>query len=151
MNLESAEPKNTDDLLSMMGDFFYMFQYPFDRETREEQIKKLFTQKDWGHLFIFREGDQDAGYLMLAFGYSFEFGGRIGFIDELYIKPDFRGKGLGKIILKQLKEKMEGIGLASLRLEVEQYNQQAIRLYESEGFEVHQTRHLMTFPGPSQK
>lgn len=147
MNLKTSKPEDTAKLLTMMEDFFAMFKYPFDTTTREQQIEKLLHQKDWGQLFTFDEEGQEAGYLMLAYGYSFEFGGRIGFIDELYIKPSFRGKGVGKTVLQQLKSQMENLGLASLRLEVEQYNKHAIGLYESEGFEVHQTRHLMTYLG----
>jgi GNAT superfamily N-acetyltransferase len=36
------------------------------------------------------------GYIVLAFGFSFETGGRNAFIDELYVAPEHRGKGIAR-------------------------------------------------------
>jgi len=47
-----------------------------------------------------REDDQPIGYLILTLGYSVEYGGRDGFIDELYLVPAARGRGVGGKLLE---------------------------------------------------
>lgn len=74
-----------------------------------------------------------AGYAYLTFCYSAEVGGRCIFIEEIFLKEEFRGLGLGKEIM----DWMEGEYPAArrFRLEVTQVNQRAIRLYEKSGYQ----------------
>ena len=39
------------------------------------------------------------GYLVLTLGYSLEYGGRDAFIDEVYIRSSYRGRGIGTAAL----------------------------------------------------
>lgn len=56
-------------------------------------------------------------------------------LEELYLRPDCRGKGYGKQLLDFLKKEYAGRA-ARLRLEVAPENPRARQLYEREGFEV---------------
>ena len=49
--------------------------------------------------------------------------------------PDFRGKGLAKMLLERLHDKMRGKGAAVCFLEVRSRNAAAIALYEKSGYE----------------
>ncbi len=140
-----ATEKDQPELTAMMEDFFLMFGYPFDRALRNKQVLEVIGSPAFGQLLLFEINTQIIGYMLLSNSYSFEFGGKIGYIDEFYLKPDFRGLGAGRQILDLLKTQLEETGFKSLRLEVENYNKQAIRLYEKSGFSIHSTRHLMTY------
>lgn len=54
----------------------------------------------------------------------------------LAIHPDFQGQGLGKMLLSNLLEKAQEKGLERATLEVSEYNQVALNLYEKFGFAV---------------
>lgn len=73
-----------------------------------------------------------AGYVYLTFCYSAEVGGRCVFIEEIFLKEEFRGKGLGREIMAWMDA--EYPEARRFRLEVTQVNQQAIRLYEGSGY-----------------
>jgi len=49
--------------------------------------------------WLVRIGDRPVGYLIITLGYSVEYGGRDEFIDDLYLVPDARGRGLGRRLL----------------------------------------------------
>ncbi len=49
--------------------------------------------------WIARRADRVVGYVVITLGYSIEYGGRNGFIDDLYVVPDWRGQGLGRQLL----------------------------------------------------
>lgn len=74
-----------------------------------------------------------SGFCSLSFSYSTEAGGPVVLIEEVYIKPEFRGFGLGQAVFAYLKESYRSKA-ARLRLEVAQDNTRAIALYQRLGF-----------------
>ena len=76
------------------------------------------------------DGDTPAGFALLAKSYSREAGGICLWVDEVYLRPAFRGKGLGKELLSYA----ETLGAKRLRLEVVPDNERAIGLYRSFGY-----------------
>jgi putative acetyltransferase len=57
-----------------------------------------------------------------------------GEIKRMYIRPQFRGLGLGKLMLGHLTDYARNRGIEMLRLETGIYQQEAIALYERSGF-----------------
>ena len=62
------------------------------------------------------------------------FGAEYAEVKRMYIRPQFRGLGLGKLILQHLASHARGHGMTLLRLETGIYQSAAIRLYETNGF-----------------
>ena len=84
------------------------------------------------------------GYLVLTIGYSLERGGRDAFIDELYVRSEWRGRGLGTLAVATAEAVARRLGVRAVHLEVDTTNDRARRLYERVGFTVRQRYHLMT-------
>jgi ribosomal protein S18 acetylase RimI-like enzyme len=57
-----------------------------------------------------------------------------GEVKRMYVRPAFRGLGLGRRLLDHLAAHVRGHGLSRLRLETGIHQQEAIRLYEAYGF-----------------
>lgn len=83
--------------------------------------------------YVFEEDGQLQGYAMVAKSFSTEFGRKCIWIEDLYVKPPFRGCGLGGAFLRHIQGLYPG---ALFRLEAERENEGAVRLYEKMGFEV---------------
>ena len=75
-----------------------------------------------------------AGYGMVTRSYSTERGGLCVWIEDIYIKPQYRGMGIGSAFL-QFVEK-ENPGAVRLRLEAEPENERAMHVYQKAGFEI---------------
>ena len=56
-------------------------------------------------------------------------------VKRMYVRPSFRGKGLGKAILNHLAEHARANGISTLRLETGIYQVEAIGLYDNWGFQ----------------
>jgi len=82
------------------------------------------------------------GYLVLTFGYTLELGGRDAFIDELYLRPEWRGRGLGRRAVATAEAGARRLGVRALHLEVDTGNRARV-LYERAGFVVRDRYHLM--------
>ena len=68
----------------------------------------------------------------MAITFSQEAGGKTVWLEELYIKPEFRNFGLGSEFFTFLAETEKDC--KRFRLEVEDYNKKAIELYKRKGF-----------------
>lgn len=62
------------------------------------------------------------------------FGAEYGEIKRMYVRPEFRGRRLGKLMLDHLADYAGRHGIELLRLETGIHQHAAIRLYEGEGF-----------------
>ena len=77
-------------------------------------------------------GEEAVGYVYLTFCYSAEVGGRCVFIEEIFLKEQFRSMGLGREIMDWMEKEYPEV--RRFRLEVTQVNKSAIRLYEKSGY-----------------
>lgn len=84
-----------------------------------------------GYVFEETETGKIQGYAMVAKSFSTEFGKPCMWIEDLYIKDEYRGIGLGSRFLNYIQEKYSD---SIIRLEVEKENTRAIRVYEKCGF-----------------
>ena len=83
--------------------------------------------------YILETQEDIQGYAMAAKSFSTEFGKPCIWIEDLYIKEPYRGQGIGKVLLDFIGDKYPN---CLLRLEVEEENERAVRLYKKCGFEV---------------
>lgn len=83
--------------------------------------------------YVFTADTGVKGYAMLAKSYSTEFGKPCIWLEDLYILPECRGMGIGSAFLKLTEEKYPD---CIFRLEVEEENEGAVRLYRKNGFTV---------------
>lgn len=82
-------------------------------------------------------GDRPVGYITWTWGYSIWSAGEICQVDDLYIAPQARGRGLGTRLLKAAREHAARRACVSLRWTVETGNHPAIALYRRLGAVVH--------------
>ena len=73
------------------------------------------------------------GYGLLSFTYSNEAGGMVVWLEEIYIREAYRGKGLGNEYLRFVSDTYRE-KTAWLRLEIAPQNDRAKRLYERHGY-----------------
>src|SRR5690349_20439089 len=59
------------------------------------------------------------------------------FLGFMYVEPEYRGKGVNKMIIDALTDWAHARGLEEIRLEVYAENEAAIRAYEKVGFGKH--------------
>lgn len=83
--------------------------------------------------YIFEDSKKVQGYAMVAKSFSTEFGRTCMWIEDLYIKNEYRGLGLGSKFFDYIKSRYPD---AILRLEVEKENERAVKVYEKNGFHV---------------
>ena len=83
--------------------------------------------------YVFEGDDVVLGYAMLAKSFSTEFGKPCIWIEDIYVKEEYRGLGIGSLFFSFIEEKYPR---ALFRLEVEPENERAVHVYEKCGYDV---------------
>lgn len=125
---------DTGELLVMMSRLCQMYGSVFNEQLSKTNLHKIINDESLGRVWVIFCDGVTAGYAVIAFGFSFEYGGRDAFIDELYLKGEFRGKGIGKEVMKFLESEAVKLGVNTLHLEVDIDNDAGEALYLKSGF-----------------
>ncbi|HEY7840350.1 MAG TPA: GNAT family N-acetyltransferase [Gammaproteobacteria bacterium] len=134
----TLRPAVTDDLPLLLG---YMRGYyehdhiDLDEQAARNALERPMKDAETGRVWLIEESGRPVGYVVALFGWSLEFHGRDAFLDELFIDPEFRGRGTGTRAMALVESELRGAGVRAMHLEVERGNAGAQRFYASLGFE----------------
>jgi ribosomal protein S18 acetylase RimI-like enzyme len=141
--LDEAGTEDVEFLVTLMREFYAEADYPLDVARARESFEQLQGQPALGRAFVVRAGSETAGYLVLTLTFSMEYGGRSAFLDDLYIRPAFRGQRVGTAALARLEEFARSLNPRAIHLEVGRDNAAGQSLYRSAGFKDN-NRQLLT-------
>jgi ribosomal protein S18 acetylase RimI-like enzyme len=136
-----AVESDADALLEFMQEYYAFDGHGFDREKARVALTALLRDSKLGLAWLILDGDAAVGYIVLCIGYSLEWLGRDAFVDEFYLREEYRGRGWGRQTMSFLEEAARAAGIRTLHLEVVQENTSALHLYRKLGF----TEHRSTF------
>ncbi|MBR3811215.1 MAG: GNAT family N-acetyltransferase [Agathobacter sp.] len=102
-------------------------------EIFEADVENCVNDSPYLEGFVFENNGAIQGYGMIAKSFSTEFGKPCIWIEDLYLKPEYRGEGMGSKFFEFLEQNYTD---CIFRLEVEEENERAIHVYEKNGFSV---------------
>ncbi len=134
--IRKVEEKDWQVYLELARAFYHSeaVLHPIPDEYIENTWKELMASDRYVKAFLLERDEKVAGYALLSFTFSQEVGGKVAWLEELFMLPEFRGQGLGKEFFAFMEENVES-KVSRIRLEVEPDNDRAKRLYESLGYE----------------
>jgi ribosomal protein S18 acetylase RimI-like enzyme len=124
-------------VITMMEEFYAIDGYPIDVAVSRGLMAEFLKNESLGKGWLIVADGEAMGYVLLTFVFSFEYKGRIAFLDELFISPKARGMGLGKQALDFIHEQAKLLSVKIIYLEVEGHNEAAQKLYLSKNFIIH--------------
>jgi len=142
--LHIATPSDLMRLLPLVAAFHDESGIAQTDAGREGALGPLLDGIPHGVVYLIGPRAAPIGYVVISFGWSLELGGMDGFVDEIYIRPGVRGRGIGTEILLKLPKALADAGLCALHLEVARENTRARKLYEKLHFKARESYMLMT-------
>ena len=130
------ENRDAEEVFGMMRQFYdspAVFHTSSDAVLRKD-IEDCISDMPLVEGFVFEEDEKLLGYAMTALNYTTEYGGISVWIEDIYLKPEARGKGIATdffaFIEKQYPQAVR------FKLEVEQENEVAIAAYRRNGYSI---------------
>lgn len=132
-DLRKINQNDKNEFMTMSRDFYNSdaVSAPVPENFHEQAFSDLMAGTPYAECLFFTHENQVAGFALLAKTYSREAGGECVWVEELYLKPEFRGMGAAKMFFGKLSALYPA---ARYRLEVEPDNERAKKLYRACGF-----------------
>jgi ribosomal protein S18 acetylase RimI-like enzyme len=87
-----------------------------------------------GFLMLARDGGRVVGVAYVATILSAEHCGLVAWLEELYVTPDCRQRGIGTALVTAILEQARNAGIAAIDLEIDAGHKRVISLYQRLGF-----------------
>jgi ribosomal protein S18 acetylase RimI-like enzyme len=125
------------DAISMIRDYYREDGHRFDEVTALSAVRAIAEGGSAGHLWLIESDGNLVGYVCLCEGFSLETGGGDFYLDELYVRPEFRNAGIGRAAISHAEAEAVRLGARRICLEVQASNGKAARLYAGLGYQPH--------------
>lgn len=129
-------------LLRFMREYYIYDGHGFDEPKAHVALMALLRDANLGRAWLILDGGGAVGYVVLCFGYSLEWLGRDAFVDEFYLREEYRGHGWGRTAMEFVEEAARTAGIRTLHLEVVRQNAAALGMYRRLGFREHESTFL---------
>ena len=135
LEIRAVEVSDTDRLLPLMSGYWASDAIVgFDEVKVRRQLQDFLSNPAYGRAWLADHGGVAAGYLVCALVYSFEHGGLMAEVDELYVEAPWRGQGIGRQLLAATRSELAVRQCVSLQMQVADDNERAQRFYARLGF-----------------
>ena len=114
-----AGPADDDRLLSLMARFHEERGAAYTDEHRAAVAAPLLAGSPLGAIWLIGPQRAPLGYAMISFGWSVAMGGMIGWLEEIYIRPSVRGRGIGTEVLHGIAVSLQQADLRALHVRVD--------------------------------
>jgi ribosomal protein S18 acetylase RimI-like enzyme len=137
MTMRRFAAEDFNDYLAMSREFYASeaTDHPVPEEHFRRTFEEILSGAPLAYGWLLIDQGRPAGYLLASITWSNEFGGRVAWLEEAYLRPEARGRGLGRRALEGAMEELKRLEkVAGFRLEVAPANAAVARLYEKLGF-----------------
>ena len=97
-------------------------------------VEALLARPRRARFLVAVAGGRPVGVAALSLAWPIEHGGRSAWLEELYVEPAARGRGIGTALLRAACDTAAAAGAVAVDLEVERSHERAAALYRREGF-----------------
>jgi GNAT superfamily N-acetyltransferase len=136
--MATIDSPTMDDIPALAGLLACLFtqeaDFRPDREKQERGLRLILASPGVGRVFTARDGGEVVGMVSLLFTVSTAEGAPACWLEDMVVRPDRRGQGLGSLLLRHAVDYARANGFARVSLLTDQVNDGAIRFYQRHGF-----------------
>ncbi|HEY1908162.1 MAG TPA: GNAT family N-acetyltransferase [Myxococcaceae bacterium] len=129
-----ARPEEAPRVLEMLAAQLEEHAIPLAPELLVEAVSGALLDDGRALILVARDAGRPVGLAFLSFQWTLERGGRVLWLEELYVLPELRGRGTGGLLLQATLDVARDRGCRAVELEVEASHARAANLYARAGF-----------------
>jgi GNAT superfamily N-acetyltransferase len=141
--VRQAISQDTPTLVNLMAEFYAESDYELDRSIAEKAFAAILADERLGYIWMIDEDGKDVGYVVLTLRFGMEYGGSIACLDDLFVVPPSRNRGLSMAALFQIRDFCKSIGVRAITVEVDRNNGSAQTIYRRLGLAELPNRQLL--------
>lgn len=129
-----ADRQSRNEVVRLLKAQFAELEIPAPAERLARATDGVFADPTRGSFLLGLVDGRVVGLAYLSYQWTLEHGGKIAWLEELYIEPALRSAGLGRKLLDAALEHAAAAGCVAVDLEVEDGHPRAANLYQRSGF-----------------
>jgi GNAT superfamily N-acetyltransferase len=134
MTIRSAKPEDVPTILQLIRDLATYERAPHEVTATEEQLTEvLFGQRPAAEVVLALDGSVPVGFAVFFHNFSTWLGQPGVYLEDLFVKPQERGKGYGRALLVHLAKIARDRGCGRMEWAVLDWNEPAIQFYRALG------------------
>jgi GNAT superfamily N-acetyltransferase len=150
VNVRPAAPADIPQLLTLIEQYWdFEGIAGFDTQRIEPLLRLLFGTPALGAAWVAEAQGQLLGYVIVVQVLSVEHQGLMGEIDEFFVVPEARARGVGTALLAALETTLAGSGCVRLQLQLGVANVKARAFYQRQGYAARAGYELLDKPLPA--
>jgi len=131
--MKRAGPESIAILVRFMAESYAGADYTLDVPFAEKAFSTLLADERLGYVWLLEDEGRDAGYVVLTLRFGMEYGGMMACLDDLYVVPSSRNRGLSTRALQHIAEFCQSVGIRAITVEVGHSNGPAQTVYRRVG------------------
>lgn len=117
--LHLGRPEDLERLAALVAAFHEEAGIALEDAARREALVPLLEGGPHGAAYLIGPARAPIGYVLITFGWSVSAGGLEAKIDEIFVRPGVRGRGVASEVLRSLPRALKQGGVRALRLEAD--------------------------------
>lgn len=136
-------PEDDERLLSLMARYHEERGLDYDDNHRAKVAAPLLDGSPLGAVWLIGPQRAPLGYVLVTFGWSVRLGGMIGWVEEVFIRPSVRSRGIGTEVLHAIAVSLGPAGIEALQVRVDG-DERLARFCKRVGFATTEDQRIMT-------
>jgi len=137
IDIRSASAENVESVAGLLMKQLDEHRIDAALDAVRLAVDGMLADPSRGFILVALSGKGTVGVAYVSFTWTLEHGGKSAWLEELYVVPDQRDRGIGRAMLQGVLQRARENGCAAVDLEVDTQHARAERLYAREGFKPH--------------
>lgn len=136
VTIRPAGPADVEALVGLLQELFAIeHDFCFDPDKHRQGLQCLLANVDGCCVLVAERQAEVVGMVTAQVVISTAEGGAVGWVEDLVVRYDCRGQGIGRKLLASIETWAERKGLTRLQLLADRDNRPALRFYDDAGWE----------------
>jgi GNAT superfamily N-acetyltransferase len=134
-DVRAARADEVNELLPLMRAYCDFYECSPTDEGLMTMLRTLIDEPSQGAVFIARDGGRAVGVATLDWKWSSLKGARMGYLEDLFVDPGSRGKGIADALIEICADRCRELGMPAMQWATAPDNHRAQKVYNRTGAE----------------
>lgn len=139
-----AGPEQAEVCLALVAKYHEEVGAPYDDAHRAAVVTPLLEGSPLGAIWTMGPVRAPMGYVIVTFEWSLPYGGMVGWVREIYTRPNVRKRGIGTETLHAVAVALRGGGVKALHVDLQVAGNPQTGFWQRAGFKVAHDAYVLT-------
>jgi GNAT superfamily N-acetyltransferase len=133
VEIRPARTDEIEEMLPLIRAYCEFYETEPDDDGLREMFRTLVAEPSQGAVFIARDGGRAVGFATLDWKWSSLKAARIGYLEDLFVDPEARGKGIADALIETCADRCRELGMPAMEWATAPDNHRAQKVYDRTG------------------